>query len=197
SSKYLILSATASSEIYKELFKNEIEIIDLPQPQMKANILQYTSFNLTKHSLEEKRSEAMLKLHEYSENDYKTISFKELEPDAHFYSLSSNNNLSGENLVIIGTPNPNLNRFKLLLHTVGFENPEIKPYNELNYEEDTYRNRRIYYFKVSNDQKINEIYYSMIESELVQAIGRTRPFEHESKVVIFSNFILPDYAKTW
>ncbi|MCW7498420.1 hypothetical protein ND860_17925 [Leptospira levettii] len=196
-SNFIILSATASEPIYERIFRDDLNVCKLDSPELLAKITQNVKINFTKSSISkiEIKQQAQRLLAEFTENDYKTIGFKELNPDGHFFAVSSNNNLSGMNLYVQGTPNPERNKFLLLISLLGYKNVKIKKYDTLKYARDSYKDYDLNYFQISNSDEVNQIYYSQVESELIQAIGQTRPFEHKSEVVIHSAFPVNNFAK--
>ncbi|XDD44707.1 hypothetical protein AB3N58_17840 (plasmid) [Leptospira sp. WS60.C2] len=196
-SNFIILSATASEPIYERIFQNDLNVCKLDTPELLAKITQNVKINFTKSSISkiENKQQAQRLLAEFSENNYKTIGLKELNPDGHFFAISSNNNLSGMNLYVQGTPNPERNKFLLLISLLGYKNVKIKKYETLKYTRDSYKDYDLNYFQISNSDEVNQIYYSQVESELIQAIGQTRPFEYKSEVVIHSAFPVHNFAR--
>jgi hypothetical protein len=192
--KILILSATASHCAYEKIFGKRLKIIDLPKPKLKAKIFQFCGDSFTKSSLEKPNIKTRLdKIEEYfKEKSYEILSYKSSDSKTHFYNAVGTNNFKGLNLLVSGTPNPNMNSFKLQCAGLGFEPSKIFGYEKGGFKNFDSNGIPYRYKIISKDKQIQKHFLNQIESEIKQLVGRTRPYECESNVVVLSRFPHPD-----
>lgn len=200
---YLVLSATPLLKLYEKLFYNDLNILKLKAPKLLSMIRRISGKNISKNDLliAENKQLASQYIEEYREKGYKVITYKDLNPDLHFYATTSQNNVTGENIFILGTPIPGSEYFRLLVSALGLgdgndcsfdsiEKTRIKlseNNSSLSFIKSTY------YYKISKSVEINELYYQLAKNELIQAIGRTRPYEYETEIMIFSIAEIPEF----
>ncbi|TGK54245.1 hypothetical protein [Leptospira bouyouniensis] len=199
---YVVLSATPLLPLYEKLFQNDLRVLKVKSPKLLSKITRISENNISKTDLlkPENKELAQKFIADYRNNGFKVISYKELKADLHFYATTSQNNIKGENLFILGTPIPGSEYFKLLVTALGIgdgkdcnfdliEKTRIKISNQNSSK--SYNS--IYYYKISKKDEINELYYLLAKNELIQAIGRSRPHEFETNIIIFSIVEIPEY----
>lgn len=92
----------------------------------------------------------------------------------------------------MGTPHANSIVYLLYAHALGFSVPIIDQQNNNFDLMPIVRNGFEFYFNTFSDSQIlREIQFYLIESELIQAVGRARPLRFPCKVQLFSNFPIP------
>ncbi len=185
----IILSATINTTIYKLLFGDRIEIFDIGEVEQKGKVIQYTNRSCSRKGLSKyvnQISEAV--------GDKKVITFKSFTnqfPNAskeiYFGNCSGYDTLSGESLVVVGTPHRNNVEYMLLAKILGINfktSDTTMGFKEIEY------NGFKFMFNCYDNTELREIQLGLIESDLIQAVGRARTLRTEAIVELYSNFPL-------
>jgi hypothetical protein len=95
--------------------------------------------------------------------------------------------LKGQNIAVIGTPHKNEILYLFTAYAMGIDlnqiNLKIKDL-KISWKGFSFR------FSTYEDQRLRNIQLGAIESELVQAIGRSRSLRTSAEVLVFSNLPL-------
>ena len=187
--KIIILSATASEQVYAKFFKNtHIKYTKIAEVKYKGQIIQYYSESysrkwITKHKkdfekIKEKHSNCnIITFMKYS---------NENSDELHFGNTEGKDGFSNKDLAIIGTPFYNEIVYKLLATVLDYEKDIINT-DELATRLIKYENYEFYFFTYSDKFLQNlQIYY--ISSELEQSVGRARLLNNENTVYVYSSF---------
>jgi hypothetical protein len=105
----------------------------------------------------------------------------------HFGNVTGIDEYSGKNVVIFGTPNKNPIFYSLLVNEIYSEERLIRvpSYTNQLVSNDEY----IFYFWTDKDSdKYRKIHMWMVESELIQVLGRARPIDNQCQIRIYSNY---------
>lgn len=185
----IILSATINTNIYKLLFDDRIEIFDIGEVEQKGTIIQYTKRSCSRKGL----SKYVNQISE-TVGDKKVITFKSFtdhfsnaSKEMFFGNCSGYNALAGEDLVVVGTPHRNNIEYVLLAKVLGvdFKTSDISMgYNEIEY------NGFRFMFNCFDHPELRKIQLGLIESDLIQAVGRARTLRTDATVILYSNFPL-------
>lgn len=193
----LIFSATAEPFIYKALFGDRVRIHDLGYVENKGKVLIDISRSNSR-SCFRNDLDYLREVVEMVDND-PVITFKKFKgyfknPVGHFGAIQGLDHLGGKNLWVIGTPHLNPTSYLLYAAILGLD----VGLGDQNYDREgpgtfSYRiiERRGIRFKFpvwSADPDLQKIQIFLIESELVQAIGRARPARFDCTVRVLSNF---------
>lgn len=195
--KIVILSATINEKIARIVFGNDISFYDIGDVEQTGEIFQIPNKGYTKSSIH-KDYDSMLNIAErlielYNPNS-KVITYKNYFKDLtdtnfNFWNTAGRDTLNGENITIIGTPHVNPIRYLLFSSILGHSvrlDDSIMAYQPVT------RGKYKFYFQTfSNNDFLREIQFYMIESELVQAVGRARTLRKECRVLILSNYPVP------
>ena len=92
--------------------------------------------------------------------------------------------LKGKDIAVAGTFHVREFVYKLLAFQLGFN-----IYHNLHYQEVTYGGYK-FWFTTYADEKLRNIQFWIIESELEQAVGRARLLREDCTVSLFANFPL-------
>lgn len=193
--KYIVMSATLNSHIYKLYFGKSMEIIEYPQVEAayKGKLEQYSYHTLGRRSLAQ-HMEVFDLARKISGNDrIPIITFVKFEKEAgteakglHFGNAAGCDVLKGKDIAIIGTPYKAEMAYKLVACYLGADvnnhmdtspKPRRVDYNGNNFVIPTYW-----------DALLREIQLYSLESELEQAIGRARLLRFDCTVYLFSSF---------
>lgn len=185
----IILSATVNPTIYKHLFGEKVEVFDVGDVEQEGKIIQYT-----KRSCSRKGLGKYVKQVSEEVGAKKVITFKSFThqfPNAiqeiYFGNCSGYDILAGEDLVVVGTPHRNNVEYLLLAKVLGIN---IKTSDTtMSYKKIEYNGFR-FMFNCYDHMEIREIQLGLIESDLIQAVGRARTLRTNAKVEVYSNFPL-------
>jgi hypothetical protein len=113
--------------------------------------------------------------------------FPSSNPDLHFGNCTGYDFLKGQNIAVVGTPHKNEILYLFTAYAMGIDlnqiNLKIKDLKII-WKGFSFR------FSTYEDQRIRNIQLGAIESELVQAIGRSRSLRTSAEVLVFSNLAL-------
>lgn len=198
--KCIVLSATANETVYRNLLTDrDIEFIDLDNVEIRGKlILHYKSFSRTylrknfENAVKQIKNEAPGIDNIITFVKYKELFMKEgFNPIAHFGACSGLDSYKGQDLIVVGTPHVD-ERMYFLLATAIKDNATLGKEiqycnvrrNGFEFSFSTYNNGS----GIETDNLLQEIQFYLIESELVQAIGRARILRTNATVHLFSNY---------
>jgi hypothetical protein len=93
--------------------------------------------------------------------------------------------MRGKDLVVVGTPHKNNVEYILTAAILGIniDNLEMK-YQDVEYGDFRFK------FNSFSDPDLRNIQFTLIQSDLIQAVGRARTLRTNARVEVFSNFPL-------
>ena len=185
--KMTIVSATLNEELYKNYCKGQkICFMKVPVVKYKGKLIQYTAHSLSRSNLADIGYEKIKeKLDKFIESKEKNIiTFKKYREDSEIYYGKSEgyNEYKGKDLIVIGTPHNVPFLYHLIGAYLGYD-AEDKLCLRMT-ENDTYS----FKFMTFKDDKMRNLQFYFIESELEQAIGRARLLRYDCRVYLFSNY---------
>ena len=191
--KIIILSATVNEQISKLVFGNNVQFFDLGQVKPKGSMLQVTSKSFSRYTVKENQKE-LEKLAENLVEQYnpgsEIISYKdffqiEREESLYFGNTEGIDSLKGQNITVIGTPHINPIAYLLIGVCLGFRMGLEE--SRMEYRQIERNGLRFYFTTYNGESLLREIQFYLIESQLLQAIGRARVNRYPAKVLILSN----------
>lgn len=188
--KIIILSATANERISKMLLGEDIEFIDLGLVETVGKLIQYPEHSFSRYGV--RRKPELIKLANRLTRGSPVITYKILKsafPNAvaHFYALAGLDSFAGGNIAVIGTPHIAPSAYLLFANVLGIKvgkkdsKMHYVPVKRYGFE---------YYFYRFDNEDLREIQLHIIESELIQAVGRARILRKECVVTVLSNLPL-------
>ena len=195
--KVIILSATINENIAKQVFGTNINFYDIGEVEQEGEISQITNKSFSRYSInrdyDAMQNLAVELINQHNPNSY-VITYKGIfddisNPDWNFFNTAGRDELSGENISIIGTPHINPLRYFLFSSALGYK-VRIDDCI-MSYQPVSRGNYRFYFQTYSNNDMLREIQFYMIESELVQTVGRARILRNNCKVLVLSNYPIP------
>ncbi len=200
--KIIILSATVDESIYRQLFGERLRFYNFSDVQPTGVILQDTTYSFSSASLTGhlKDTEDISELLPTKSLPTITLSkhkkrLEELEvnivDDMHFGKVSGYDELKGQDINVVGTffINPIAIYLYAKLLDMSIDNYEFV--NQL-----VLHNGFRFPFSTYNNQDLRSIHFYIIQTELRQAIGRSRVNTEYCKVYVYSNFPLPEACVT-
>ena len=106
--KTIILSATAPINLYKRLFGERLEVIDISEVQQKGRIIQHTTKSYSRNSLNKNTKDIVNRV-----GDTPVITFKSYQnhfsnpSNMWFGNCSGYDTLKGKDIAVVGTPHIN------------------------------------------------------------------------------------------
>ena len=189
----VIMSATASADLYKYLMNTEVTEYSCKQAHYKGKILQYTNSSYSRSALANKDSPELLKFVHSVVGDDEVITFKCSEEEFgtayHYGNIEGLNCLEGKNISVIGLPNSHENVYKLYGMLMG-----VDPYKQKMQNTKVAYNGCEFYLNTFSDIRLRKVQLWMISSALEQAIGRARLLRNDCTVTVFARFPV-DQAK--
>ena len=188
--KIIIMSATISPEIYQKLYpETKFDVLDISNVKQQGRIIQYTDHSYSRSSLKTKGRKLGEDL-----KDKKVITFMKFKDmfdnavtDIHFGNCSGYDILNGKDLTVVGTPHGNIIQYYLIgkLMNLDFQitdsmmNNKVVKYNGFEFT-----------FYCFHNDDLRMIQFFIIESNLIQAVGRGRTLRNNNTVELYSNFPL-------
>lgn len=188
--KYIILSATVQTHLYHKLYPGRVQVVDQSNIQLKGMVNQYIDRSYSRASL---TNDLIGEVQEQVSNlpiitfKSKKSEFEKATANMHYGNVLGYNELSGQNLAVVGTPHLNEVVYRLIAFAVGI-NPNLEL--DLVVRHIEYGDFR-FCFRTFDSKQLQEIQLGLIESELIQAVGRARPLRNDCVVEVFSNLPLP------
>lgn len=200
--KYIILSATCNSELYQNYFVGRfIKDYCYFRAKYQGKLRQFTAYSMSRQCMQDHKEKLKIFLKKL-QSTYKMITFLKYESELggsklHFGNAEGVDWLSGENIMVIGTPHLNEFVYKLIGLHLGFEiGQEVLTERRIQYKEYEFN------FMTYKNESLRNLQLYFIEKELEQCIGRARLLRNNCTVLVFSNFpceqaelIQEDYLK--
>jgi len=186
--KIIILSATAPINLYKRLFGDRLEVIDISEVQQTGKIIQHTTKSYSRNSLNTNTKDIVNTV-----GDTPVITFKSYQnhfsnpSNMWFGNCSGYDELKGKDIAVVGTPHINNVVYFLTTKVLGidFKTSDLS----MSYQKVIY-NGFEFKFNCFNNENLRMIQFSYIESELIQAVGRARTLRTKANVDLYSNYPL-------
>jgi hypothetical protein len=187
--KIIILSATVNPEIYKYLFGDKIDFFDVGDVEQKGKVIQYTKRSCSRKGLGKYAKQISEEVREKKVITFKSFThqFSNASDEIYFGNCTGYDTLAGENLVVVGTPHRNNVEYLLLAKVLGIDfktSDTTMRYKEIEY------NGLKFMFNCYDNLELRGIQLGLIESDLIQAIGRARTLRTDAKVEVYSSFPL-------
>jgi len=188
--KNIIMSATIPIGFYQKLYPDmEFECVDIRNVEQKGKIIQYTGRSCSRSGLERYGNEISKEVGNKTVItfvDHKEL-FQNSPNEIHFGNCSGYNTLNGMDLVIVGTPHRNNIECFLLAKLMNVEfdiNKSPFRYQKVQYNDFEFM------MNTFDNLELREIQFSLIESDMIQAVGRARSLRNSCLVEVYSGFPL-------
>jgi len=189
SKKIIILSATIDPMFYQQLFGDRVHVFDLGEVEMKGKIIQYTKRSCSRRSLSKYVTKISEEVGDSTVITFKAYvnSFTNSQKEIYFGNCSGYDFLSNQNLTVVGTPHLNNIKYFLFAQILGinYTNEDT----EMTYQWIEHNGFR-FKFNTFFHEGLRNIHLSLIQSEIVQAVGRARTLRYDCTVFLYSNFPL-------
>lgn len=214
--KTFILSATIDFEIYQRVFaKHEVVQRPFETPKLAAHIIMKHDYAFSRRwfrdnikSLDEHIQYRKVFRDYYlsdvtGELEERTspvqplvITFKEFEKDfqergfdisLHFGNTVGLDQHRGRHIIVFGTPNKNAVLYSLYVSVV-YPEERLERIPDLIEQLVTNESYRFYFLTAPDSEKFRKIHMLIVESELIQALGRARPLDNPCLIYLYTNY---------
>ena len=187
--KIIILSATIPIFIYQKLYGDRIEVVDITDVKQLGSVIQYTKKSCSRNSLYRYHESISQEVGEQPVITFKSTKqyFTNPVDEMHFGNCSGYDSLKGQNIAVVGTPHKNNVEYFLVAKMLGIEFNATQ--RNMTYKKTDYNGFR-FKFNCFDNEDLRMIQLSLIESELIQAVGRARTLRTKAKVEVYSYFPL-------
>lgn len=186
--KMIIMSATAHDKLYDyALEKRNIILHECEKAKYRGKIELYTDFSYSRYCLD-KNSKLIENIKRYTKNNT-IITFKKFQDKFktyyHFGNTIGVNNLTDENLTIVGIPNNH--NIVYTLYGLAFTE-DMNIINQNMCKQNIQFNGYEFYMNTYKNTILRDIQLWIINSNLEQAIGRARLLRNDCTVKVFARF---------
>lgn len=183
--KVIILSATANEYVYRLLFGDRLEFIDIGNVKTLGKIIQYPQWSFSRHQMD--NEEKFLTIAKHIAGQQHVITHKRFRDQfsnciANFGNTTGIDAYKGQDMVVIGTPHLNTNTYFLYASALSIDISGDNSLSDIRIS----RKGMEFYFNTFVNIGLREIQLYLIESELVQAIGRARLLRNDCTVTVLS-----------
>jgi hypothetical protein len=187
--KVLIMSATLPIHIYENLYGNRIEVIDITNVKQQGSVIQYTNRSCSREGLRTYSSKISDKVGDKPVITFMKYGhhFQNAVKGIHFGNCSGYDSLKGLDIAVVGTPHRNNIEYFLTAKVLGIDYKTTDM--TMSHQKIEYNGFR-FKFNCFDHHELRNIQLSLIESDLVQAVGRARTLRTSAHVDVFSNFPL-------
>lgn len=187
--KIIIMSATIPIEIYEKLYPGRIEVIDIGDVKQMGSVIQFTKRSCSRNSLNRYSSLISNEVDEKPVITFKAFSsqFKNPVKDMYFGNCSGYDSLKGKDIAVVGTPHRNNIESFLTAVVLGIEFKTTQ--TTMSFQKIEYNGFK-FKFNCFDNEDLRMVQLSLIQSDLIQAVGRARTLRTNAKVDLYSNFPL-------
>jgi hypothetical protein len=187
--KIIILSATIPSEMYRNLYGDRVKIYDITDVEQEGTVIQHTSRSCSRNGLGKYGTMISKKVGDKPVITFKSFGHEFNNPvqDMYFGNCSGYDSLKGRNIAVVGTPHHNTVEYFLTAKVMGIDFDEAD--KEMAFQKIEHNGFR-FKFNCFLHEGLRNIQLSLIESDLIQAVGRARTLRTEATVDLYSNFPL-------
>ena len=188
--KVIIMSATVPVALYKRLYPDrKFKVFDHRNVEQIGKVVQHTERSCSRISLEKFKKEISEKVTGLPVITFKKFkhSFDSSCQDMHFFNCSGSDLLKGRDIAVVGTPHGSIIQYFLMARMMGIKF-EIKD-GMMNNRTVRHRGFEFTFYCFENEN-LRDIQFYIIESNLVQAVGRARTLREDCTVSVYSNFPL-------
>ena len=183
--KYIVVSATADEEIYRYVFGDRVEFYECRKAKYKGTLNQYVGKSFSRASIENKPG--VLDIIARKTQVKNMVTFKRYNKGLLYIgNVEGSNIYEGEDLNVVATPYEVEFIYKLFAYSLGLD----CNYDDEMKTQEIIRNGYKFKMKTYEDEILQNLQLWMIESQLEQAVGRSRLLRHNCVVNLFSNYVL-------
>lgn len=187
--KVIIMSATLPVHIYQKLFGDRVEVIDITNVNQQGTVIQYTNRSCSRNGLNNYVNKISEKVGDKPVLTFKSFRhhFQNPVQEMYFGNCSGYDSLKGQDMAVVGTPHRNNIEYFLTASILGIDYRSTD--TTMSHQKIEYNGFR-FKFNCFDNEELRNIQLSLIESDLIQAVGRARTLRTSAQVDLYSNFPL-------
>ena len=190
--KIIILSATVNEILYRHLIP-DIIYKDIGIIEIAGKLIQFVDASYSRYQIDqdpERLGERVLALtrggkYLITHMNYDKY-FEGHDKLTHFNNTTGIDTAAGKDLVVVGTPHVDPSVYVLYAKALGIDIEN----RTFGYERIEHNGFSFFFSTYTDNEALREVQLYIIESELVQAVGRARLLRYNSTVYVFSNLPL-------
>jgi hypothetical protein len=187
--KLFVMSATASEHIYRALYGDRLEVIDIMDVEQEGSVIQNTKRSYSRQQLSVNSTDIVKIVGDLPVITFMTYKalFNNPVQGMHFGNCAGYDSLNGQDIAVVGTPHLSNIVYVLYAKALGFK---IKPNDMLmRYQMIEYSGFK-FKFMTYDNLALRNIQLGLIESDLIQAVGRARTLRTNATVHLYSTLPL-------
>lgn len=187
--KVIIMSATLPVHIYQKLFGDRVEVMDITNVNQQGTVIQYTNRSCSRNGLNNYVQKISEKIGDKPVLTFKSFRhhFQNPVKEMYFGNCSGYDLMKGQDMAVVGTPHRNNIEYFLTASILGFEFKATD--TTMSHQKIEYNGFR-FKFNCFDNEELRNIQLSLIESDLIQAVGRARTLRTSAQVDLYTNFPL-------
>ncbi len=183
------MSATIPIPVYQKLFGNRVEIINIRDVENMGTLTQYTKWSCSRHGLNRYVGTISSMVGDLPVITFNSFGkhFRNPVQEMYYGNCSGYDALKGRDIAVVGTPHHNNIEYFLTARALGIDFKTTD--TTMSHQKIEYNGFR-FKFNCFDNEALREIQLAIIESDLIQAIGRARILRTSAHVDLYSNFPL-------
>lgn len=186
--KIIVVSASANRQLYKKyFFDRTVYFYTIHKAQYVGEVKQYTAHTMSRCFMETVGIDTVFNKVQEITGDIPVISFKMVnKSDIYFGKTEGFDEFCGKDIAVVGTPHNKPLFYWLLGRELGY----VKNRKDKCTLSNQWVIRNGYEFKIMtfSDENMQNLQLFFIETDLEQAIGRSRVLRNSCTVYVFSNY---------
>jgi hypothetical protein len=193
--KIIVLSATPNKKLYDHIFKDKLEFFSFPKIKERGTctIFKPISCSIFKSTINRASSDSVKRIiHDICDHfgiprkniiSYKMLKDKcDIDISGYFFNIEGFNSLSGQNILVFGLPMLPLRTYFVIANAL-----EININDFCIGKQNIFADGYIYHGRTFDNDLLQAFHIHMIESEIVQSIGRARLLRNNCNVIVVSD----------
>ena len=171
------------------MFGDRIEVIDIRDVEQSGTISQYTKWSCSRNGLNRYVDTISKEVGDTPVITFKSFGHQFNNPvkEMYFGNCSGYDGMKGKDMAVVGTPHRNNIEYFLTAKVLGIDFRTTD--TTMSHQKIEYNGFR-FKFNCFDHEDLRNIQLSLIESDLVQAVGRARTLRTSAHVDLYSNFPL-------
>jgi len=188
--KIIIMSASASIPLYKQMYGDRLKVVNIDNVETKGQLIQHTKLSCSRTGLNSYHhiiDELVGDLPTITFKNYKQY-FKNAVKNMHFNNCSGYDELKGKDIAVVGTDHKPNYMYIFYALALGYEinnGDTLTPVNKI-----VEWNGFKFKFNTFESKFLRELQLSLIETEILQAVGRNRILREDCVTHLYSNLPL-------
>lgn len=197
----VVLSATADETLYQAANPGRKVILDgdVTNIEHAGKVIQFPDHSISRASLQNGQANSTLEAVSTVVNDDPVIGLKGQEEKLRSHGLNvhrlhqdaceGSNELEGHDIAVVSTPNKSEAAYRMYADLLGIQ---VFPEDKLEYTPVKRHGWEYTTTTYPNNPRLQHLQLHLIESTLIQAVGRARTLRNDCTCRVFANVIIPN-----